>query len=60
MGHYGQFPNGNRCDVQTRQELGHMLTSRISIKEIHEHTVQLPYARTQDPRSLGSSHEMGV
>ena len=34
---------GNQCDVWTRRELGHMLTSRISIKEIHERTAQLPY-----------------
>ena len=46
MGHYRQFPNGNWRDVWTRQELGHMLTSKISIKEIHERTAQLPYAET--------------
>ena len=39
--------------------LGHMLTSRISIKEIHERTAQLLYAGTQDTCGLGSSHEMG-
>ena len=36
-----------------------MSTSRISIKEIHEHTAQLPYTRTRDTSGLGSSHEMG-
>ena len=47
MGHYGWFPNGNWCDVWTSHKLGHMLTSRISIKEIHECTAQLPYARCE-------------
>ena len=50
---------GNWCDIWTRHELGHMLTSRISIKEIHKHTAQLPYAWTWDTCGLGSSHEMG-
>ena len=31
----------------------------VSIKEIHECTAQLPYARTRDTCGLGSSHEMG-
>ena len=33
MGHYGWFPNGNQCDVQTRCKLGHMSTSRILSKK---------------------------
>ena len=45
--------------IRTRHKLAYMSTSRISIKEIHKCTAQLPYAQTRDTSSLGSSHEMG-
>ena len=51
--------NRNWCYVQTRRKLGYMSTNRIYIKEIHEHTAQLPYTWTWDTCGLGSSHEMG-
>ena len=57
MGHYRRFPNRNGCYVWTRCKLGHMSTSRISIKEIHKRTAQLLYAWTQDTYGLGSSHD---